>query len=91
MEFEGLSNKEIYEKRTRHLETPEFVQWFETWYAKEEDYANNLSLRDAYLTERNFALVGWLAAKTPDAHKMSEVEFVCKVLPMGANVELTGE
>ena len=73
--------KAYYESRLRHLETPEFKQWFETWYAKEEEYDGNEALRDEYLRERNMALAGFLAGRREDSHLMSKLQFVTMCLP----------
>ena len=72
--------KSYYELRLRPLETTEFVEWFERWNGKEEEYSG--VLQNEYLSERRFALIGWLAAKTPGVHKMTSAEFVTMAMPM---------
>lgn len=80
---DGITDfKRYYELRLRHLETPEFVQWFERWMCAESEFNGLPDLRDGYLKERNYALVGWLAGKTENAHLMDKYEFVSKVLPL---------
>lgn len=75
-----MNAKDAYELRLRHLETPEFREWFEAWHSKESDYEGT-GLVDQYLLERNFALIGWIAGRTEGADKMDRNEFVTKALP----------
>lgn len=76
--------EQFYEVRLRHLETPEFVQWFEEWDGgKESDFEDaSPDLRDRYLSERRFALIGFLAGRRVDSHQMSRIDFVAECLPM---------
>jgi len=57
---------DFYEKRIRPLETQEFIEWWETWYAPESQFVGKGDLYNAYLSERRFALIAWLARAHPD-------------------------
>ena len=55
-----------YKNRLAHLETPEFVRWFESWHGDESVYPDGGSdLLERYWSERRFALFGWQAALMP--------------------------
>lgn len=70
-----------YEKEMRPLETEEFVVWFEGWYGDETSYGDLLGsdykeeYLDDYLSERRFALVGWLARELPKEVREDNIEF----------------
>lgn len=76
-----------YEQRSEHLETPEFKQWFETWYAPVSEYSTRPDLLVRYFNERNFALAGWIAGKVEGVHLMSRVEFSTKHLPVSESMK----
>lgn len=69
------------------LETPEFVQWFKTWYGDDSIYDLGSANHDGYLQERHFACVGWIAGRMslPPAHAMKKEEFVARLRKMYEN------
>lgn len=69
--------KTYYMQKLAHLESPEFVTWFESWYGLEFDYVGGPSeILDLYWSERRFALLGWHAALLPNAVSADKVAFV---------------
>ena len=67
--FDGTPWKDLrhyYKSQLAHLETPEFVRWFEGWYGDESGYPpEGSALLEEYWSERRFALLGWHAATLP--------------------------
>jgi hypothetical protein len=61
---------QFYEERIRPLETKEFNGWWETWYGQE--FILPESMRVEYLSEKRWALVGWLARVHPDIRNKGE-------------------
>lgn len=56
-----------YMQHLQHLETPEFVAWFESWHGDDSAYGPEPSdLLDLYWSERRFALMGFHAALLPN-------------------------
>ena len=72
-----LDMRTYYKQKLQHLETPEFVAWFEEWYGGEEPYGPEPSkLLDLYWSERRFALLGWFAAHLPFSVARNKAAFV---------------
>ena len=55
--------EQYYNQHIRPLESDEFIDWFDAWYSDGTQYTRG-ELYDTYLSERRFALIGWLAART---------------------------
>ena len=60
--------EEYYDKHIKPLETPEFIEWFNGWFfnwprvlSHETMMASDI--KDVYLSERRFCLIGWLAGR----------------------------
>lgn len=66
--------QEFYELKCRPLETENFRQWFEVWYGPESDWPKET--KGEYLSERRFALYGWIAANVPNSIRHDNVKFV---------------
>lgn len=72
----------FYEERIRPLETEEFVKWFEDWYGDDALHKKYGAL-PAYLSERRFALIGWIASRMPENDRYGGT-FLAKLLePLG--------
>lgn len=63
---EAMEIRKYYKEHLAHLESPEFVAWFENWYGDESPYGPGHSENlEKYWSERRFALLGWHAALLP--------------------------
>lgn len=69
--------KQYYDQVLRDAEPEGFAQWFDHWYGKEKDFGNS-DLVNEYLSERRFALVGWIAA-TNQGIRMDDEKFSEKI------------
>lgn len=75
--------KSFYAERLRHLETPEFVAWFETWYGDDSPFPpESTDLIERYWSERRFALLGWHAAMLPATVSGNKHAFVQSIQPL---------
>lgn len=66
--------KKYYEMVVRPNETSEFKEWFDLWYGGEAQFIGN-PLHELYLSERRFALAGWLAALSDEETRKNPVKF----------------
>lgn len=72
-----MNIRDYYQSHLSHLETPEFVAWFEGWYGDESSYSvSDGALLEAYWGERRFALLGWHAAHLPANVSANKFRFV---------------
>ena len=77
-----MDMKQYYKDRVEHLETPEFLNWFKSWYGDDSAYAGaSQELIDGYWSERRFALMGWHAAMLPCAVSADKRAFVVSLGP----------
>ena len=54
-------SKEWYNKHHLSKETPEFVEWFLSYYGPPELYGIDQGEQDEYWVRRGFAMAGWTA------------------------------
>ena len=62
-----MNMAEYYAARISPLEPKEFSAWFEMFYGQA---MADPALYDMYLSERRFALLGWLAARLPQEQRI---------------------
>lgn len=72
-----MEMRDYYMRCLKHLETPEFVRWFEGWNGDESAFPpEGDPLLDLYWSERRYALMGWHAALMPNNVSADRVRFI---------------